>query len=134
MKWIALLVVLAIALPLFALAVTADGSTGPTIEVRFSRFEPNLVTIRAGEPVTVTLRNEDPIAHEWIVGTEEVHQRHRIGNEPYHDQLPTEVTVAALSTLTTTITFGEPGEYAFICHLPGHEAYGMRGTLLVVDE
>jgi uncharacterized cupredoxin-like copper-binding protein len=31
----------------------------------------------------------------------------------------------------TTITFDAPGEYAFICHLPGHEAYGMAGTVRV---
>ncbi len=30
----------------------------------------------------------------------------------------------------TTIAFA-PGRYAFICHLPGHEAYGMRGMLTV---
>jgi plastocyanin len=33
--------------------------------------------------------------------------------------------------LTHTVTFGEPGDYAFICHLPGHEEYGMRGVVLV---
>ena len=27
----------------------------------------------------------------------------------------------------------QPGEYAFICHLPGHEAYGMRGVVRVVE-
>jgi uncharacterized cupredoxin-like copper-binding protein len=31
----------------------------------------------------------------------------------------------------TTLTFAEPGDYLYICHLPGHEAYGMVGTLHV---
>ena len=31
----------------------------------------------------------------------------------------------------TTITFDEPGTLQYICHLPGHEAYGMVGTLTV---
>jgi uncharacterized cupredoxin-like copper-binding protein len=31
----------------------------------------------------------------------------------------------------TTVTFTKPGTYLYICHLPGHEAYGMVGTLLV---
>jgi len=31
----------------------------------------------------------------------------------------------------TTITFTTPGSFLFICHLPGHEAYGMVGTLVV---
>ena len=34
--------------------------------------------------------------------------------------------------MTTTVTFQQPGEYKFICHLPGHEAYGMVGILRVL--
>jgi uncharacterized cupredoxin-like copper-binding protein len=49
-----------------------------------------------------------------------------------HDELPTEVTVPLLSTRTTTLTFERPGGFSFICRLPGHEAYGMRGTLRVL--
>jgi uncharacterized cupredoxin-like copper-binding protein len=41
------------------------------------------------------------------------------------------VTVPAGTTRSTTITFMTPGSYLFICHLPGHEAYGMVGTLVV---
>jgi uncharacterized cupredoxin-like copper-binding protein len=41
------------------------------------------------------------------------------------------VTVPALATVETTITFDEPGTFDYICHLPGHEAYGMVGTLTV---
>ena len=134
MKVAALILLLAIAPALLAVSALDGGATAPTIEIRYSRFAPEVVTIRAGVPVTFTLRNEDPIAHEWIVGTAAVHERHRVGNEPYHDHLPTEVTVPALATRTTTLTFEKSGDYAFICHLPGHEAYGMRGTLQVVAQ
>ncbi len=105
-----------------------------TIGIHFSRFGPEAVTVPAGVPVTFTLRNDDPIEHEWIVGADEVHERHRLGTEPYHDQAPTEVTVPAFSVRETTISFEQPGEYAFVCHLPGHEAYGMRGTVRVVAQ
>ena len=107
-------------------------SNDVTITFRYSRFAPEALTVQAGVPVTFTLRNEDPIEHEWIVGPSEVHERHRLGTEPVHDELPTEVTVPPLSTRTTTLTFDQPAEYPIICHLPGHEAYGMRGTLRVV--
>jgi len=63
-----------------------------------------------------------------------VHKRHRLGTEPYHDEVPTEVTIPAFQTRKTVVTFDEPGEYAFVCHLPGHEAYGMRGVVQVVEE
>ena len=103
-----------------------------TIRFHFSRFESGVITAHVGVPFTFTLQNDDPIEHEWIVGTDAVHDRHRTGTEPFHNQVPTEMTVPSLSTRTTTVTFEAPGQYAFICHLPGHEAYGMRGTVLVV--
>ena len=102
-----------------------------TIGIHHSHFEPGLIVARAGQPVTITLRNTDPIEHEWIVGTAEVHERHRSGTEPYHDQIPTEVTVPPYSERVTTVMFESPGDYLYICHLPGHEAYGMRGTLRI---
>jgi uncharacterized cupredoxin-like copper-binding protein len=119
-----------------AFAATRGGDTGDerTITIHFSKFAPGTITVPSGEPVTIRLVNEDPIGHEWIVGTEDVHARHRTGTEPYHDELPTEVTVPALSTRVTTVTFDQPGDYPFICHLPGHEAYGMRGTLRIVTQ
>jgi uncharacterized cupredoxin-like copper-binding protein len=111
---------------------SAGPATSAAIAIHFSRFGPDAVTVPAGVPVTFTLRNDDPIEHEWIVGPPEVHERHRLGTEPYHDQVPTEVTIPALSSRQTTVIFAEPGEYAFICHLQGHEAYGMRGMVRVV--
>jgi uncharacterized cupredoxin-like copper-binding protein len=104
-----------------------------TITIHFSHFVPEDVTVPAGVPVTITLRNDDPIEHEWIVGAPDVHERHRTGTEPYHDQVPTEVTIPALDSRTTTITFAAAGEYLYICHLPGHEAYGMVGRMHVVE-
>jgi len=102
-----------------------------TITVHYSRFEPSMVTVRAGTPVTFTLRNDDPIEHEWIVGPAQVHASHRTGTEPRHDTRPDEITLPAYGTRTTTLTFDRPGEYIFICHLPGHEAYGMTGLVRV---
>jgi len=33
----------------------------------------------------------------------------------------------------TTVMFETAAEYDYICHLPGHEAYGMVGSLRVVE-
>jgi len=102
--------------------------TDTTIRFHYSHFEPGEVRVRAGVPVTITLRNDDPIDHEWIVGPTAVHEVHRHGTEAVHDSRPTEVTVPALSTRVTVVTFS-PGDQEFICHLPGHEEYGMHGRL-----
>jgi uncharacterized cupredoxin-like copper-binding protein len=107
-------------------------ATAREIAIHYSHFQPEEITVPAGVPITITLRNDDPIEHEWIIGTPEVHERHRTGTEPFHDTRPTEVTIPALSTRVTTITFDQPAELLYICHLPGHEAYGMAGTLRVV--
>ena len=107
------------------------GTTESTIGIHYSRFDRELIDARVGQPITITIRNGDPIAHEWIVGTAEVHERHRTGTEPYHDRVPTEVTIPPYSERVTTVSFSEAGDYLYICHLPGHEAYGMRGTIRV---
>jgi uncharacterized cupredoxin-like copper-binding protein len=115
----------------FAVASAANGPLTVEIDIRYSHFAPGRVTVPAGRPVTFVIRNGDPIDHEWIVGDAAVHARHRTGTEPYHSARPTEVSIDALTTRRSTITFGGPQTLQFICHLPGHEAYGMVGTLEV---
>ena len=104
------------------------------ITIHYSHFSPALVSVPAGRAVTFVITNSDPIDHEWIVGDAPVHERHRTGTEPVHGSRPTEVTIRAGATATTTVTFDRPGTYLYVCHLPGHEAYGMVGTLLVTRD
>ena len=97
--------------------------------------DPSQVTVAAGIPVTFVLRNDDPIDHEWIVGDAAVHERHRTGTEPVHGSRPTEVSIPAGSSRETTVTLRRRrARYLYICHLPGHEAYGMVGTLVVTGD
>ena len=102
------------------------------IRMRYSAFAPTEVVATAGVPITFVLVNADPIDHEWLVGDDVFHERHRTGTEPDHGTRPTEVSVPAGTTRTTTVTFRDPGEYRFICHLPGHETYGMVGRVRVL--
>ncbi|HEY4227394.1 MAG TPA: cupredoxin domain-containing protein [Candidatus Limnocylindrales bacterium] len=107
-------------------------STSIEIVIHYSHFEPSSVLVPVGVPVTFTIRNDDPIDHEWIVGDAAVQQRHRVGTEVVHNTLPTEQMIPAGETRVTTITFAEPGALQYICHLPGHEAYGMVGLVTAV--
>ncbi len=133
MRWVAALAaVVALAGIGSAIVAAAARADAPVeISIRYSRFSPSSVAVPAGRPVTFVLANDDPIDHEWIVGDDGVHERHRTGSEPVHASRPTEVTVPAGEMRTTTVTFSAPGSYRFICHLPGHEAYGMVGTVVV---
>lgn len=123
---------------LLALAGSACGGSASaneaTIGIRYSVFDSGVITARVGEPIKITLRNDDPIEHEWIVGDADSHERHRTGTEPFHAAIPTEVTIPPFATRVTQVSFPAPGEYQFICHLPGHEAYGMVGTLVVTGD
>ena len=117
-----------------ALASAADRSPAPreiVIEIHYSHFIPAHITVPVGVPVTIRLRNEDPIDHEWIVGDAATHAIHRTSTEQLHGNVPTEVAVPAMSERVTTITFQAPGDLAYICHLPGHEAYGMVGWVTI---
>ena len=125
-------------LPLGALlsaACTARGAT-PVVEIgiEYSRFEPATLSVPVGVPVTFVIHNTDPIDHEWLVGDDASHQAHRTGTEPAHEERPTEISIDAGTTRTTVVTFDTPGTFAYICHLPGHEAYGMVGTIEVTRD
>jgi uncharacterized cupredoxin-like copper-binding protein len=119
---------------LLAVAAIAGCSAEPetvTITIHYSAFEPAALSVPRGVPVTFVLVNEDPIDHEWLIGDAGFHEAHRSGTHTSHGGVATEVTVPALETVSTTITFDEAGRLDYICHLPGHEAYGMVGTLTV---
>ena len=125
---------LAIALLTGILAGVVAHSGDPlvvAITIHYSHYEPDAVTVPIGRPVIFVITNTDPIDHEWIVGDAATHERHRAGTEPVHDALPTEITIPALSQRQTTVTFPATGSLQFICHLPGHEAYGMVGTVTI---
>lgn len=124
-------VVVALLLAVAATAGCAGTTTVVTITIHHSGFDVTAASVPRGVPVTFILVNEDPIDHEWLVGDEAFHAAHRSGTHAAHDAVPTEVTIPALSTRRTTITFADGGRLAYICHLPGHEAYGMVGVLTV---
>jgi uncharacterized cupredoxin-like copper-binding protein len=125
---------LAAALLLAVAAATGCAAPSPrsvTIGIHYSAFDPATVAVPAGVPVTFVLVNRDPIDHEWLIGDSGFHDAHRTGTHETHGEVPTEVTVPALETVRTTITFDEPGTLSYICHLPQHESYGMVGVLTV---
>ncbi len=134
---------LAVGAGLVAIAVVAGSAAAalagreqplPTsieIDIHYSKFEPSEITVPVGLPITITIRNGDPIDHEWILGDDAIQAIHRVGTEPIHPEHPTEVFIPALTSTTTVVTFAETGSLQFICHLPAHEAYGMVGTLTI---
>jgi uncharacterized cupredoxin-like copper-binding protein len=118
-------------------AARAGGPPERTVVVTMhhSRFEPATLRVEPGQRVRFVLRNTDPIDHEFILGDTGVQARHERGRERHHHgEVPGERSVAAGQEAATTYAFpagrdGRPVEFA--CHLPGHYAYGMHGTVRV---
>lgn len=143
MRWAAALVVAIVAT---GTGYIVDGATsgadetalGPgivTIEIgiEHSRFSIDDLTVRAGTLVRFVVTNDDPIAHELIVGGDDVHALHTAGTESFHPPVPGEVSVLPGETGLTFYGFDEARTFDFVCHLPRHAEYGMVGEIHVVD-
>jgi uncharacterized cupredoxin-like copper-binding protein len=122
-------------------AIEASGAErellGPgvvTVEVRIdhSAFDIGSLRVREGTLVEFVVQNDDPIDHELVVGDADVHARHADGSERRHPPVPGEVSIAPGDRAMTFYEFTEAGSVVYACHLPGHVAYGMEGTIEVV--
>jgi nitrite reductase (NO-forming) len=79
------------------------------------RFEPNVITVRAGQPVELTLQNDGSNDHDFAL-SEGVGQ-------------PVKVVVKGGQIATSTFTLDNPGTYSFTCSQFGHAGAGMQGTI-----
>jgi len=127
--------VLAVSLVALAAAACTRAAAAPSertvhVRIHYSAFSIGRLVVEPGETVRFVVSNADPIDHEFIVGDEAVQIAHELGTEAYHPPRPGEVTIRAGETVETTYTFGRR-DVLFGCHLPGHYAYGMRGTITV---
>ena len=123
-------------LPLAACADRAAAGPAPQlvqhVTIHWSRFHPATFDFPAGTTVRFVIHNEDPIDHEFILGSRAVQDRMERTAEPEHDgSVPGQITVPAGTTVETTYTFGRPGTVLLGCHVPGHYAYGMIGSVRV---
>jgi len=111
------------------------GERTVVVTMHHSHFEPALIQVAPGERVRFVLRNTDPIDHEFILGDPSVQARHEVGRQRHHHgDVPGERSVPAGQEAATTYAFPAAPEgrtLEFACHLPGHYAYGMHGTVRV---
>ena len=78
-------------------------------------FTPSTLTVKKGEPVTITFKNQGKYPHNLTI---------------------TDLNVATKTIQpgqSDTITFTPPkaGSFTFMCTVPGHADRGMKGTLTV---
>jgi plastocyanin len=102
-----------------------DGHDGPTpvaggarrIEVDATSFEfdPDEITVTAGEDVAIVLRSED-LLHDLTIDEVDVH-----------------VAADRGQTAEGGLRADEPGQYTYYCSVAGHREAGMEGTLVVEE-
>jgi uncharacterized cupredoxin-like copper-binding protein len=108
------------------------GERAIEVRMRYSKFLPVHLEVRAGTTVAFDLVNVDPIDHEFVIGTEAEQAAHEKGDPHDPHTGPGEAIILGGETKTLSYTFTTPGFLIFACHRPQHYAYGMRGTIRVV--
>lgn len=92
-----------------------DGNGGSiTIETPGMSYDPDEVTINAGEDYEFTIDNTDGQIHTFTI-----------------DELDVNIEVAAGESDSATLNVPDAGEYTFYCTVPGHRESGQEGALIV---
>ncbi len=99
------------------------------------RFAPGAVTVKAGEPVTLKIKNMDAMLHDFTVDKIEVADKTEksSGSHPMEEAAPSDLHVAVAANAEGVLDFTpkKAGSYTFYCTVPGHKDSGMTGTLVV---
>ena len=111
------------------------------------RYRPSSIVVRAGHRVTFAVTNAGKLPHEFILGdraTQLDHERQMQampadGDHMMHahshgpaDHATGGLTVPPGQTRRLTWTFHDPGVVLYGCHVLGHWAAGMKGTIVVL--
>lgn len=101
-------------------AVAGDAGTAPGIVVvglDTMRFNPDTISAKPGEPVTITFRNGGVLPHDLI--TEGADRNVKLTN------------VASGKQASGVFLANKPGTYAVVCIQPAHKEAGMVGKVVV---
>ena len=107
-------------------ATSTGAATTTTLAVGVTngqlKFDKTTLTAKAGQSVTVTFNNTDPVlAHSFVMDQPKV-------AIPQQDPA---AGLAAGKSGTATFTAPAAGTYQYYCVVPGHKEAGMTGTLQV---
>ena len=121
----------------------AQPVTELTITARDLAFEPETLSATTGQPVRLTFINEGAIEHDWYAEGMPVSDLTAVEQSPTFTQRMADLWSTASANgspyagagpgeqMVVEFTPAEAGDYTFICAVPGHEAAGMVGTLIV---
>jgi cytochrome c oxidase subunit 2 len=94
-------------------STVADGAREIEVTASSFEFDPEEITVTAGEDVAILLTSAD-LLHDFTV-----------------EGLDAHVVADADETVEGGLRADEPGEYTYYCSVAGHREAGMEGTLIV---
>jgi Cu+-exporting ATPase len=123
--------------PAMGMSMTAPGARAAERTVTIGatdtlRFAPEAVSVRAGETVAFEISNPGIVAHEFVIGDaaeQQAHEREMTTGQMNSE--PNAVAVPPGQTARLVYTFDQAGTLEYACHVAGHYAAGMRGTITV---
>ncbi len=100
-----------------------------TVDLSDFRFAPATITISAGSPIELRLRNSGSVVHNWTVLSSE------ITRETDFDDSLVLATGEVVAGAQDLFTFEPPppGSYQVICTVATHFTQGMAGELIVTS-
>lgn len=98
---------------------------GTTLTATEFSFEPKEIRVKAGQEVTLTLKNAGTQAHDLVIENISAEV-----NGQQQNEVRTEL-VQAGSQASVTFKPLQPGTYTIYCSVPGHREAGMEAKLIV---
>lgn len=95
-------------------------------------FTPAEVSVSVGETVTFRVVNTGNLPHDFTIGDAQLQDQHEeemASGEMHGVSDPNAMSLEPGETNELTWTFTESGTILIGCHVPGHYAAGMKGTL-----
>lgn len=97
-------------------------------------FEPQHVQVKTGDVVSFVVANDSDLEHEFTLGDESVQTEHEeeMASHAGHGAMADDANSILLpphTTKTLTWRFTSPGTVIYGCHVVGHYAAGMKGTV-----
>jgi uncharacterized cupredoxin-like copper-binding protein len=110
-----------------------------TVEMTDFAYNPSSITVPAGEPVTLTLKNIGNIEHDFVVEQIDAttHVIEDSGSDAHHahgeeQSYDLHVSANAGDTSVLELTVLGPGTYQIFCSVEGHKEAGMIAELVVL--
>ena len=120
-------------------ATTTSTASAPSIDRSIAvqatdalAFDPDTFSVQTGETIAFDISNPTSLPHEFVIGDagDQAHHEFEMATGTMHAE-GNFVEVAPGQTARLVYTFKQPGRLEIGCHVAGHYAAGMRGTIFV---